>query len=115
MKISKDLTDQAILAETGARLAHRRLELQLTQAELAGQAGVAKRTLERIEAGASVQTASLIRILRALDLLEDLDRAIAEAKPTPMQLLEHHGKPRKRASKRRRRQAAAGEPWTWRE
>lgn len=42
MKISNDLTDAASLAEIGARLSHRRLELQWTQAELAAQAGVAK-------------------------------------------------------------------------
>lgn len=115
MKISNDLTDAASLAEIGARLSHRRLELQWTQAELAAQAGVAKRTLERLETGASVQTSSLVRILRALDLLASLGRAIPEAKPTPMELLEQRGKPRQRASKSRRRRSAAGQPWTWRE
>jgi len=115
MKITSQLTDEAILAEIGARLAHRRLELQLTQADLAAQAGVAKRTLERVEAGASAQMSSLIRILRVLDLLPHLERAIPAAKPTPMELLKHHGKPRQRASKNRRAREAAGEPWTWQE
>ena len=58
MKISTLLADEAILTEMGARIARRRLDLQLTQAELAEQAGVAKRTLERIEAGASAQMSS---------------------------------------------------------
>jgi len=53
MKISKTLADDAILAEIGERVTRRRLDLQLTQADVAEQAGVAKRTLERIEAGAS--------------------------------------------------------------
>ena len=64
MKISKLLADDAILTEIGERVARRRLDLQLTQAEMAEQAGVAKRTVERIEAGASAQMSSIIRILR---------------------------------------------------
>ena len=52
MKIEGLLTDEAILAELGKRFAQRRLELQLTQEMLAEQAGVSKRTVERVEAGA---------------------------------------------------------------
>mgnify|MGYP000461714881 CR=1 FL=1 len=48
----------------------------LTQADLAHEAGVSKRTVERIEAGASAQMASLIRIFRVLDLMPALDRFI---------------------------------------
>jgi DNA-binding XRE family transcriptional regulator len=51
MKITGLLTDDAVLAELGARIAGRRVELQLTQAAVAEQAGIAKRTLERMEAG----------------------------------------------------------------
>ena len=40
MKIDGMLTDEAVLAELGSRIAQRRLELQLTQAMLAEQAGV---------------------------------------------------------------------------
>jgi len=64
MKIEGLLTDEVILEELGGRLARRRLELQLTQEMLAEQAGVSKRTVERAEAGATVQVSTLIRILR---------------------------------------------------
>jgi transcriptional regulator with XRE-family HTH domain len=53
MKITSTLTDDAVLAEIGERLCARRLELQLTQAVVAEQAGIAKRTLERMESGHS--------------------------------------------------------------
>ena len=112
MKISSLLADDAILTEIGERIAHRRLGLQLTQAEVAEQAGVAKRTVERIEAGASAQMSSMIRILRVLDLLPGLDRTIPEAGPRPMDLLRKKGKVRQRASKRRRPDGS-DEPWTW--
>ncbi len=93
-----ELTDDTILGELGKRLAQRRLARGLTQANLARQAGVSKRTVERMEAGASVQTLSLVRILRVLDLLKDLDRLVPETGPAPMDLLKLKGKQRKRAS-----------------
>jgi transcriptional regulator with XRE-family HTH domain len=112
MKISNTLADEAILAELGERLARRRLDLQLTQAEVAEQAGIAKRTLERIEAGASAQMSSLIRVLRVLDALPGLDGMIPEAGPRPMDLLKRKGKTRQRAT-RRRLEAPAGKSWSW--
>ncbi len=96
MKIEKTLADLTILSELGERIVRRRIALQLTQAELAERSGVAKRTLERIEAGASAQMLSLIRIFRVLDLLPNLDRMIPEAMPGPMELLKHKGKTKSR-------------------
>jgi len=112
MKISKLLADEAILAELGERVTRRRIDLQLTQADVAEQAGIAKRTLERIEAGASAQMSSIIRIFRVLDLLPGLDSVIPEAGPRPMDLLKRKGKVRQRASSRRRPDRP-DEPWYW--
>jgi transcriptional regulator with XRE-family HTH domain len=112
MKISNLLSDGVILAEIGERVAQRRLELQLTQAGLAEQAGVAKRTVERIEAGSSAQMSSVIRVFRVLDILPGLDRIIPEAGPGPMDLLKRKGKVRRRASGSRRPDRS-DEPWTW--
>ena len=112
MKISTHLSDDTILAEFGERITRRRLDLQLTQAALAEQAGVAKRTVERIEAGASAQMSTMIRIFRVLDLLSNLDQMIPEAGPGPMDFLKRKGKERQRASSRRRK-LKSEEPWTW--
>jgi transcriptional regulator with XRE-family HTH domain len=112
MKISKLLADEAVLAEMGERIASRRLDMELTQAEVAEQAGVAKRTLERIEAGHSAQMSSLIRVLRVLDALPGLDALLPEAGPRPMELLKRKGKARQRASKRRP-STRPEEPWSW--
>jgi transcriptional regulator with XRE-family HTH domain len=103
MKISNLLTDEATLAEIGERITRRRIELQLTQANLAEQAGIAKRTVERIEAGGSTQTVSMIRVFRVLDLMPGLDHLIPETAPQPTDLLKRKGKTRQRASSRRRR------------
>ena len=112
MKITGLLTDDAVLAELGARIARRRVEMQLTQAALAEQAGIAKRTLERMEAGQASQLGTLVRVLRVLDAASGLDNLLPETGTRPMDLLKRKGKARKRASG----QGAAptsGEPWRW--
>ncbi|MEA3348490.1 MAG: helix-turn-helix transcriptional regulator [Pseudomonadota bacterium] len=112
MNISKLLTDDAILTETGKRIAQCRLNHQLTQAEVAEQAGVSKRTVERIEAGASAQMSTIIRILRVLDLLPGLDHLIPEPGPKPIDLLKLKGKVRQRASSNRQSKQA-NKKWSW--
>ena len=112
MKISSLLTDDAILAEIGERVSRRRLDLQLTQAKLAEQAGIAKRTVERIEAGASAQMSSMIRLFRVLDLLPGVDHMLPEVKTRPMDMLKRKGKQRRRASSSRISENP-GKPWSW--
>ncbi len=113
MKFTPTLTDAASLAELGHRLARVRLDRQWTQAALAKQAGVSKRTVERLEAGGSTQTQNLIRVWRALGLLENLEALVGEAGPRPMELLtlKH---PRRRASSPRKPDAqTTPQKWTW--
>lgn len=52
MHITNENDDETILAELGRRLARTRLERNISQQGLATEAGVSKRTVERIEAGA---------------------------------------------------------------
>lgn len=111
MKLNEQWTDETVLRELGERLAARRIDQELTQAQLAQRAGIAKRTLERMEAGQSSQLSSLIRVLRVLQLLPALDALLPEVGPRPMDLLKRDGKRRQRASGKRR--AADETPWEW--
>jgi transcriptional regulator with XRE-family HTH domain len=112
--INNAMSDGAILVELGARLARYRVDADLTQQALAEQAGVSKRTLERIEAGEPSQLPSLIRILRVLDMLALLDAAIPAPAPRPMELLRNQRKPRQRVRKRRTAEKpAVAEKWVW--
>lgn len=118
MKLTSGLTDAAILKEVGARLERRRVDANLTQAELAEEAGISKRTLERIEAGDSTDSAMLIRVLRALKLGEGLDSLVPDLPQSPITLLKARGRERKRARHPRSRGGAAGtpkpaRPWKW--
>jgi len=113
MKIATTLTNEAILQELGERLAGARLERNLTQAALAEEAGVAKRTVERLESGqAATQLSGFVRVCRALGLLERLDALVPEGTASPIAQLRLQGRKRQRATGRK---AASGEAkkWTW--
>jgi transcriptional regulator with XRE-family HTH domain len=112
MKIIATLNDDAVLAEIGQRLARVRLDQGMTQAELAYEAGLSKRSIERLEAGDSVQFVSLIGVLRVLGRLGGLDSLLPEPGIRPLDLLALRGKERQRASKKQR-DNPVGTPWTW--
>ena len=108
MKISTTLTNEAILKELGERLAGARLERNVTQATLAEEAGVAKRTVERLESGeAATQLSGFVRVCRALGLLERLDALVPEGTASPIAQPKLQGRKRQRATGRK---AASGEP-----
>lgn len=114
MKITPQLTDLVILEELGGRLAAVRIERNLTQAALAEQAGVGKRTVERLERGeTATQLSGFLRVCRALGLLDRLEALLPEPVPGPMAQLKRQGRKRQRA--RRRKVSAPGtpKPWTW--
>ena len=110
MKLTAQQADGVILGELGKRIARARLERNLTQAGLAAEAGVAKRTVERLEAGQSSQLANLIRVIRALGLAANLDLLVPETPASPIAELELRGRQRERASRR----AGRGSPGPWR-
>src|SRR3954465_4597774 len=100
MKISKQSTDETVLQELGGRLAQIRLDRNLTQAELAQQAGISKRTLERLESGeVATQLSAFIRVCRVLDLLEQFESLIPASGPSPIAQLKLGGRRRRRASR----------------
>jgi transcriptional regulator with XRE-family HTH domain len=113
MKILNTHTDEAVLAEMGERIARHRLAQQLTQAELAEQAGIGKRTLERVEAGLTAQFSTIVRIFRVLGLLPRLDQALAEPRVRPLEAAARKGKRRQRASGKSKPKPQ--EPWSWEE
>jgi transcriptional regulator with XRE-family HTH domain len=112
MVINNSLADDAVLRELGLRLAAARLARDLTQAELAEEAGVSKRTLERLETGqAATQLSGFVRVCRALGLLDRLDALIPAAAASPLAELELQGRRRQRARGRNPRRPPKA--WTW--
>ncbi|MBU8869518.1 MAG: helix-turn-helix domain-containing protein [Gemmatimonadales bacterium] len=112
MKFIDGISDEATLKELGNRIAQYRLNRNLTQGALAHEAGVSKRTLHRIEHGDSTNVTNTLRILRALDLLGNLETLIPEPASSPIQQVKMQGKKRKRASSPASNQGPKG-PWSW--
>lgn len=113
MAKSIEMTDSAVLAEIGDRLARFRLQRNLTQAQLAHEAGVSKRTVVRLENGESSQVTNLIRVVRALGLLVNLDAFIPPPLPSPVEQMRSRGKERRRASPAAKKKSGPAGKWTW--
>jgi putative transcriptional regulator len=111
MKINDTLSDAAVLEELGQRIARYRLNRNMTQGALATESGVSTPTVQRLENGQSTQASNLIRILRTLHLLENLDALVPEPAISPLQQARMQGKTRQRASSPRKRQTHTR--WTW--
>jgi transcriptional regulator with XRE-family HTH domain len=113
MSIAPTLTDEALLKLVGERLARLRLAKNLTQRQLAEQAGLGLRTVQRLELGAAAtQLSGFMRVCRVLGLVARLETLIPEVAASPMAQLELHGRRRRRATGKK---GAEGEPkkWTW--
>lgn len=95
-------TDDAVLEELGNRIARIRVNRDIAQNELAREAGVARDTVAAIEAGRSVQSRNLIRVLRALKLVENLEVAVPPLQPSPLKMIDDAAGERKRARRRGR-------------
>ncbi len=107
------ITDQALLQRLGQRLAQLRLAKNLTQAQLAEQAGLGLRTVQRLELGASAtQLSGFLRVCRVLGLVDRLDLLIPEAGASPMAQLKQAGRKRRRASGNKAAPSLTGQ-WTW--
>ncbi|MEO1585139.1 MAG: helix-turn-helix transcriptional regulator [Planctomycetota bacterium] len=110
------MTDEGVLEQLGERLSRYRLDRNLTQAEVATEAGVHKNTVFRLEAGGSTQTKNLVRVLRALGLLDRLDAIVPEPVPSPIKQLKAAERQRKRAVSRKASKPKPGGPapgWSW--
>lgn len=113
MKISSQTPDEALLLELGSRLTAARLAQNLTQAALAERAGVAKRTVERLESGAvATQLSGFLRVCRTLGLIEGLEILVPEQPMSPIAQLKLQGRKRQRASKAKATKAR-NKRWTW--
>lgn len=97
MEIENILSDAAVLELLGERISRYRLNKNLTQAQLAKDAGVSLSTLNRMESGSSSQINNLVRVLRALNLLENIGLLVPEPATSPIQQAKLAGKTRQRA------------------
>lgn len=99
MKINSENNNSAVLSELGARIKRNRIDMQLSQQDFAAKAGISTRTLSAAENGEDIRLSSLIRILRTLNCLENLNMLLPELSfdPEAYRVL---GRGRKRVSRK---------------
>ncbi len=86
------------LAEAlGERLKQARLNLDMTQTEVANLAGVSRKIVISAEKG-KVQLVSLLAIMTALNLTDNIHLFLPQPEISPIQLAKLQGKKRQRAS-----------------
>lgn len=108
------MTDAALLQLIGERVAALRLARNLTQGQLAEQAGLGLRTVQRLELGAvATQLSGFIRVCRVLGLLERFDALLPQPAASPMAQLKLKERKRRRASGRKSAPLPPGKKWTW--
>jgi transcriptional regulator with XRE-family HTH domain len=100
----------SIEAEIGKRLASLRLNANLSQARLAEEAGVARRTITRLEHGEGISLDTLVRIMRALGIADRLETLLPDPAVQPIDRVRLKGKQRQRA---RARRGPVETDWTW--
>ena len=91
-----------VLRELGARLKTLRLQQNLRVQDLAADSGVSRRTIDRLEAGHSVGTENLVRVMRGLGRLQAFEAFLPVPEVSPYEIARLRGKVRQRASRRAR-------------
>jgi len=100
--ISDNMSPTAIAVELGHRLKKARLNVDLTQEELALRTGLNRRSIMNAEKG-KAQLENFVAILVSLGMAEQLDTFLPVVEFSPLQLAKLKGKERQRASKSKSR------------
>ena len=91
------MSDNAIIKQLGAFIKHTRLNQNTTQAQLADMAGLNRWTISQIENGESITLATLIQVLRALDVLYVFNHFEINDEISPIEYAKLKEKKRQRA------------------
>ena len=110
MVITMLSSNEQVLGELGSRVRAARIDMPLTQAELAKRAGVSLSTVAKLERGEDVRFTSVLDVLRALGMLAAVDSLVPHASARPTDLA-RMGKPRQRA--RSVANGASANAWEW--
>lgn len=101
---------EEIAAALGARLEEIRLSRNISQADLAKEAGVSRSTITRLATpGKGVSLDSFIRLMLALGLGDQLAGLLPDPRIRPVERARFRGSERRRA----RGQRTAPAPWQW--
>jgi transcriptional regulator with XRE-family HTH domain len=101
---------EAIEASLGSKLERLRLSKNVNQSALAAEAGVSRRTIPRLENGEGISLDTLIRMMRALGIVDRLETLLPDPTTRPIERVRLGGRERKRA---RMKEPSVADVWTW--
>ncbi len=104
-------TSEQIEAALCKRLENLRLSRNITQVQLAEEAGVSPRTIGRFEKGQGVSVNTFIRVLTALGIQQNLEALLPDPTVRPIERIGIGGGERKRA--RPGLSSDEGAIWSW--
>ncbi|MEO8112920.1 MAG: helix-turn-helix transcriptional regulator [Phenylobacterium sp.] len=104
-------TSPQIERALGERLEAIRLSRNLTQAQVAEEAGISVSTLKRLERGGSISLDAFIRVLSALRLQDHLAALLPDPGVRPVERATRKGHVRQRARPKSR--PAPASAWAW--
>ncbi|MCY4306659.1 MAG: helix-turn-helix transcriptional regulator [Rhodobacteraceae bacterium] len=94
-------SSEAIIKELGQCLDSIRLSQNISQNDLASEAGVSRSTLTRLARGKPISLDSFVRIMQALKLTDQLAALLPDPSIRPVDLVRFAGKERRRARKKK--------------
>lgn len=83
MKISHESMERAILPEISKRFKQYRIDYPITREDLAEKSMVSVGTIARFESGKDIGLQNFVKLLKALDLTENLDLMIPDPEVRP--------------------------------
>ncbi|MBD14828.1 MAG: transcriptional regulator [Planctomycetaceae bacterium] len=107
------LTSEQIEAHLCKRLESVRLMKNLSQAKLAEEAGVSRRTISRMENGKGVSLDTFIRIMIALNLTDSLETLIPSSEIRPIERVQRKGQRKNASSPRIKKNSPLEKKWQW--
>ena len=105
-------TPEQIIKTLGETLAQIRLSRNITQEQLAADAGISQRTLSRLESGEKASLDTFVRLLQALNLEAHLASLLPDPGVQPVQMLAGKAAERKRVRSRAEK-PEEGTTWHW--
>ncbi|HVM62518.1 MAG TPA: helix-turn-helix transcriptional regulator [Verrucomicrobiae bacterium] len=97
------MSDKAVLSELAHRVKVQRLNAGLAQSDVALKAGISRRALVNLEGSGVCTLALLIKVLRVIGQINQLEGLLPEPGLSPIQLAKLKGHERQRAFAPRRR------------
>lgn len=92
----QELTSKAILSNLAGRVKNYRLDMNLSQTEFAKKAGISVRSIINFESGLDVKLSNFIKILKALELSDNLEVLVPDVSKRPSSYIKEKQKQRVR-------------------